>query len=389
MNEVLDLLRASFARLDWAWVLASLPFAVGAYVYARRRRQHAMAALGHAPLIAKLTESVNPTARWVRAALAVLALGAVSFGLMRPQHGGVAKVIPTQGLDIVLAVDYSKSMLVDDVYPSRTQRLEAELAHFLDDARARGDRVGVVVFAGAARGMPVTSDTRLLNMYLSHADPRTENPGGTAVGKALRMSLDLLLEARRGGAALQQEAGGPEQSEAGQGEAGQGTGAVVADEADQVIILLTDGEDNASNPMEVAAEAAKLGVRIFTVGIGSKSGQPVMKYDKAGNPDGWAKNEEGQVVMTRLDEETLKALAKETGGEYIHVKAESFGLDEVREKMAGLAAAQREDKVQIEREESFPFVIFPAFLLLCGALVISDRRPPLASQAERNLKELA
>ena len=114
-----------------------------------------------------------------------------------------------------------------------------------------------------------------------------------------------------------------------------------------------------------------------------------MKYDKAGEPDGWAKNAEGQVVMTRLDEETLKALAKVTRGEYIHVKAESFGLDEVREKMAGLAAAQREDKVQIEREESFPFVIFPAFLLLCGALMISDRRPPTPSQTERSRQEVA
>ena len=84
------------------------------------------------------------------------------------------------------------------------------------------------------------------------------------------------------------------------------------DEADQVIILLTDGEDNASEPMAIAAEARQLGVRIFTVGIGSKSGQPVMKFDAKGEPDGWVKDDEGNVVMTRLDEETLEAIAEET-----------------------------------------------------------------------------
>ena len=376
MTELFDLLRATFARLDWAWVLLGIPLAISAYVYGRKKRAAAMHSLGYAPLIARLTDSVNPTARWVRAGLVVAALGATAFGLMRPQHGGVAKVIPTRGLDIVLAVDYSKSMLVDDVYPSRIERLEAELAHFLDDARARGDRVGVVVFAGAARGMPVTSDTRLLKMYLAQADPKTENPGGTAIGKALKMSLELLLEARRGGASVDlPPVEGEDPSPAPQ----------ALDEADQVIILLTDGEDNASEPLAMAEEARKLGVRIFTVGIGSKSGQPVMKFDERGNADGWVKDDEGNVVMTRLDEETLETLAKETKGDYIHVSAERFGLDEVREKMAGLAAAQREDEVQIEREESYPFVILPAFLLLCFALGISDRR----SESDGFAKEAA
>ena len=126
MNELMDLLRAVFARLDWAWVLLAIPVAIGAYAYGRRRRREAMQSLGYAPLIVRLTDSVNPTARWVRAGFVVASLALVAFGLMRPQHGGVAKVIPTRGLDIVLAVDYSKSMLVDDVYPSRIERLEAE-----------------------------------------------------------------------------------------------------------------------------------------------------------------------------------------------------------------------------------------------------------------------
>jgi Ca-activated chloride channel family protein len=195
---------------------------------------------------------------------------------------------------------------------------------------------------------------RLLRLYLERADPRTENPGGTAIGKALAQSLRFLREARA-------------ESEELAGEAGSG-------EADQVIILLTDGEDTVSKPLEVAQEAAQLGVRIFAVGIGSKSGEPIQKFDENGEPDGFVTDESGKYVMTRLDEETLKALAEATGGAYVHVEPDKFGLDAVRDLMADLSRSQRQDTIEIHREEGFAFLVLPAFFLLVIALAIPDRR---------------
>lgn len=359
MNEdAANLAELVFARLDYAYFLVLIPAAVGAYLWAAKQRRKAVEQLGNPALLERLLATVDPGKRLIRALLAVLGLTAVILGMLRLQYGGTAKVKPARGLDIVLAVDYSKSMLAQDVYPSRSERLEAELTRFLDESGRRGDRVGVVIFAGEARGFPLTSDMGVLSLFLSHADPRHENPGGTAVGKAIDKSIDLLVAVRRDT---------DDDGEALDGE--------VIEQADQIIILLTDGEDTIGDPLEVAAQAAQLGIRIYTVGIGSTSGEPVMTYDENGEPVGYATDAEGKPQMTRLDAETLKALAKATKGEYIHVDADHFGLDAVRELVAGLATAQREQSIDIHREEGFIFFLVPAALLLSAALAIGDRRP--------------
>jgi Ca-activated chloride channel family protein len=347
----MDWLREYFGRLEWSWVLLALPLAVAAYAWASRQRRRSMQALGNPQLVRRLIGTVATGNRLVREIAVLLALAGIGVGLMRPLHGGHATVVPSAGLDIVLAVDYSKSMLADDVYPSRIERLEAELEHFLDDARKRGDRVGLVVFAGAARGVPLTSDTRLLSMYLKKADPRTENPGGTALGPAIKLGLNFLLESRRSA------------SEAG-----------TEGEADQVLVLMTDGEDTASRPLELIEEAKQVGVRVYTVGIGSQLGQPVVKVDENGEPNGWVMDDEGNPVVTRLDAKTLETIAKETRGKYIHVSPDRFGLDEVRLALSDLHTAVRDEEVEIEREEGYAFAIAPALLLLCLGLALPDRR---------------
>jgi Ca-activated chloride channel family protein len=189
-------------------------------------------------------------------------------------------------------------------------------------------------------------------MYLDRADPRTENPGGTAIGKALDLGVELLLDARAAHASA--------------GDA--------AASADQVLVLLTDGEDTQSRPLEVAERAAQAGIRIFTVGIGSKTGEPVMKFSADGEPDGYQTDDEGNVVMTRLDETTLRALAEATKGQYVHASADAFGLDAVSDALGGLARAAREDTLEIHREEGYVLLVAPALLVLCVSLALGDRR---------------
>jgi Ca-activated chloride channel family protein len=246
------------------------------------------------------------------------------------------------------------------VYPTRSERLEAELTRFLDESGRRGDRVGVVIFAGEARGFPLTSDMGVLSLFLSHADPRYENPGGTAIGKALDKAIDLLVAVRRDNA--DDEVIDP----LAEGE--------TIEQADQLVILLTDGEDTVGQPLELASRAAQLGIRVYTVGIGSTSGEPVMRYDENGEPVGYATDADGKPQMTRLDADTLQSLAKATKGEYVHVDADHFGLDEVRELVEGLATAQREQSIDIHREEGSLFFLVPALLLLSGSLALGDRR---------------
>ncbi len=347
------------ARADLWWVLLLAPLAALAFIWAARRRRQGIRALGQRALVERLVASVHPGNRLIAAIATVGAIICIAIALMRVQYGGTAKIIPAAGLDIVIAVDYSKSMLARDVYPSRSERLEAELRRFLDRAAARGDRVGVVVFAGAARGLPLTRDMRLLKLYLQKADPLTENPGGTAIGKSLRLALSYMIDGRRGDAQVID------------GDASEPT---PTSEADQVIIVLTDGEDTSSKPRVMATEAARLGVRIFTVGIGSRSGEPIQKFNAKGEPDGYQVDEEGNYLMTRVDEELLKALAEETGGRFVHVSPDRFGLDDVEAWMTDLSRAQREDTVEIHRDEGFVFLVIPALALLVIGLGLGDRR---------------
>lgn len=362
-----------WARLDWWWAALVVPVAVAAFVWAERARGRARAALGRPELVARLLATVDRGNRLAQSICVVAALGLLAAALLRPQFGGKVDVVPASGLDVVLAVDYSKSMLAADVYPSRSERLEAELARFLDDASRRGDRVGVVVFAGAARGFPVTADARLLKNYLQAADPKTERPGGTAIGRALKLSLEFLVDARKSDADV-----GPDGKAAVTNTPDAPSDAPPA-QNDQAIILLTDGEDTESKPVDAAKEAAKLGVRVYTVGIGSKSGEPIQKFDDEGNPDGFVTDEQGNYVMTRIDAPLLEEIAKLTGGSFVHVDPEHFGLDEVREQLEGLSRSRREVSIEILRDEGFSFLLVPALVLLLVALVLPDRKKAVAS----------
>ena len=366
-KEVLGLFEeVVLAREDLLWLLVLVPLAAAAYIWAARQRRRALASLGNPVLVERLVGTVHHASRVVAAVLSVLAVFLLCAALTRVQYGGETKIVPASGLDIVLAVDYSKSMLARDVYPSRSERLAAELQRFLDEADRRGDRVGLVVFAGAARGLPVSRDSRILKLYLDKADPRTENPGGTAIGKALKLSLQYLIDARRAAATGPDDPTRSKRTDQPE--------EVPPAEADQVIILLTDGEDTVSRPLEIAAEAARVGVRIYTVGIGSKSGEPIQKFTPDGTPDGYVTDDKGNYLMTRVDEDTLREIAKTTGGEYVLVEPDKFGLDRVAAWIRDLSKGQREDTVTAHREEGYAFLVAPALLLLALSLLLPERK---------------
>ncbi len=346
-------------RWDLAWLFVLVPLVVAGYLWAARQRRRAIAGLGNQELVARLVGSVHHGNRLVIAVATTLAMLCLVVAMLRPQYGGTTRIVPVGGLDVVLVVDYSKSMLAKDVYPSRSERLAAELTRYLDEAERRGDQTGLVVFAGAARGLPVSRDTRILKLYLEKADPRTENPGGTAIGKALKLAIQYLVDSRKANQeAVAQSAGD----------------APPPPEADQIIILLTDGEDTTSRPLEMAAEAAKLGIRVYTVGIGSKSGEPIQKFNAEGQPDGYVTDDKGNYLMTRVDEDTLKKIAEATGGQHALVEPDRFGLEAVSEWTRELTRGQRADTVTLHREEGYPFLVAPGLLLLAIAMALGERR---------------
>ncbi|HXI60493.1 MAG TPA: VWA domain-containing protein, partial [Polyangia bacterium] len=277
------------------WLLLLVPAAVLGYALSFAQRRRLLARLGDVPLIRKMASSVSTARRVLRAAEVVLALALLALALARPQAGGRAKLTKQPGLDLIVALDFSRSMLAKDVYPSRLERAKRELERLMD--KLGGDRIGLVAFAGETLTYPPTTDYAAVKLFWRDMGPWDMPVGGTAIGRAMRSGLDLLTRLRAGG--------GPTRA--------------------QVILLLTDGEDTDSEPLEVADQASKLGVKVFTVGIGSRSGELIPEFDDKGTITGYVKDQDGKYVTSRLGEATLRQIAEKTGGEYFHADPKRFG----------------------------------------------------------------
>jgi Ca-activated chloride channel family protein len=326
------------------WLLLAVPAVVLAYVVTFARRRRLLAALGSHVLIARMADSVSVPRKVLRAIYVTVAVGLLAFALARPQAGGRARLEKQQGLDIVVALDFSKSMLARDIYPSRLERAKRELERLID--RLAGDRIGLVAFAGETLTYPPTTDYAAVKLFWRDLTPNDMPVGGTAIGRALNASLDLLKRLR---------------SKATQNRS-------------QIILLLTDGEDTESEPLVVAEEAQRLGVKIFAVGIGSRSGELVPHVTDEGVTVGYLKDREGKYVTSRLAEDMLSQIALKTGGEYLRADAKHFGVEAIEAALNGLKRTENEARLVKRYDEVYEFLVLPAFLLLVGEACVNERR---------------
>jgi Ca-activated chloride channel family protein len=326
------------------WLLLATPAVVLAYAIAFARRRRLLNRLGQPALIARMADSASVPRKVLAAALVVLAVALLALALARPQAGGRARLEKQRGLDLVVALDFSKSMLAKDIYPSRLERAKRELERLMD--RLAGDRIGLVAFAGETLTYPPTTDYAAVKLFWRDMTPSDIPVGGTAIGRALRAGLDMLKRLRANG--------------------GETRG--------QVILLLTDGEDTESEPMEVADEAVKLGVKVFAVGIGSRSGELVPEVNEEGQPQGYVKDRDGKYVTSRLSEDLLSKLAARTGGEYLRADARHFGVEAIEAALAGLKRTESEARLVKRYDEVCEYLLLPAFLILVGEACLNERR---------------
>jgi Ca-activated chloride channel family protein len=326
------------------WLLLAAPAVVLALAIGFARRRRLLNRLGDAGLIDLMTASVSVPRKVLAASLVVLAVMLLALGLTRPQAGGRARLEKQRGLDIVVALDFSKSMLAKDIYPSRLERAKRELERLMD--RLAGDRIGLVAFAGETLTYPPTTDYAAVKLFWRDMTPSDLPVGGTGIGRALKSGLEMLKRLRAKG--------------------GETRG--------QVILLLTDGEDTVSEPMEVADEAAQLGVKIFSVGIGSRSGELVPDLNEEGQAQGYVKDHDGKYVTSRLSEDLLSKIAARTGGEYLRADARHFGVETIEAALSGLKRTENEARLVKRYDEVCEYLLLPAFLILVGEACLNQRR---------------
>lgn len=319
-----------FGSPKWLNALALIPLMALLLVYgARQRRRELIRFTG-----ARMSDPLAPGRSWRKGLLkALLRLGAFTLlvlALARPQFGSQLVKMERQGIDLVIALDVSVSMLAEDMKPNRLERAKQEIIDLIGGLR--GDRVGIVAFAGDAFVLcPLTVDYNAALMFANTADVDIVSKQGTAIDKALETSLGLFGE---------------------------------DNQADRAIILVTDGESHDGDPVEAARSGQERGIRVYTIGIGNPGGELIPLRGMDGSVSGYKKDSEGETVLTRLDERTLRQIANVTGGKYLPATREGLELKVLYREIAGLEKKTIEGEFVERKVERFVWFLFGSFVLL-------------------------
>jgi len=330
-------------RFGSAWALLWLlcvPLVALLFWYGSVRRRRALERFGELALIRQMSQTVSHRARMAKSALILTALGFAAIALARPQFGTRVETVRRKGVDLVIALDLSKSMLAEDVAPNRLQRSKLEIQRLI--SRLRGDRVGLIAFAGQAFVQsPLTSDYAAARLFLNAMDPDLIPVQGTDLGAAIDLALDAFSD---------------EPVE------------------ERVIIVVTDGEDHEGGIDDAVARAVEAGVRIYTVGVGSADGVPIPEFASNGVRRGFKRDADGTVITTALDEATLKRVAEATGGRLYRSTPEASELTDLIEDVTTLAGREIDSREITQFEEQFQIFLGIALALLFAEAWLTDRR---------------
>lgn len=341
------------------------------------RRRRVLEKIGHAPMLARMISSLSLRRRVLKIALLVTALTLLIAALARPQVEGESTV-RQRGIDVAVVMDFSKSMLASDVYPSRFDAMLEEVDKLIRELEA--DRVAPILFAGAAVHFPLTHDHEAARLLYTKITPLDLAPGSD-LGEAVLVARCVLrpevadtactrIGGDRGG-------GDPLRGDNDVGPALAQEPAVV--DRGRAIVLFTDGEDTAGRARHEVEQAAKLGIQVYIVAVGTPTGELIPELSPDGRTrSGWKKADDGSFVITRLDQSGLTELAKLAGGvdnHYFWLDPKSFAdrADLLRE-LRRLKKGDLDERVMNTPKEVYQWLLFPAFLLLVIEACIGERR---------------
>ena len=325
-----------FANPHILWLLLLLPLMLAALVVVGISRRRNIARFGNPELLKSLMGDVSEWRVKTKTILFLVAFVCVVFAAARPQFGSRLKEQKSRGIEMMLVVDVSNSMLAEDFAPNRLDRTRYAIDRLLADMSQ--DRVGLVVFAGEAKvQLPITTDYRMARSFAKRLSPELVSVQGTDVSDAIDLA-SLSFSQREG--------------------------------ASRVIILITDGEAHDSDALAAAERAAERGIRIFTIGIGSPKGAPIQIGGE------FIKDEKGEMVVSRLNEELLQSIAEKGNGGYIRASNAEFGLSEIVEEIEKMEKSELSTLRFDEYNEQFYWILWVVLGLLLLEGLLLDRRNP-------------
>lgn len=321
-------------NFEWLW---TLPLIVGVFYLSSWRRKGQMRRFGDVTLVQKLILSFNPSKRLIKRLLLLLAVFFVILALCQPHFRTREITVERKGVDVMIAVDVSRSMLAKDIQPTRLEKAKLELSSLIDHLKQ--DRIGIVAFAGEAFiQCPLTLDRGAAKLFLTTLSPNLIPTPGTMIGAAINVATQAFTEKEKDYKAL---------------------------------ILLTDGEDQGSNPIQAAKKAKQNGVRIFTIGIGTADGSTVPGEFAGG---GVKKDRQGQIVISKLDERLLREIATETQGAYYRSSGGELEIEGLIGEIRKMSQKGLKSEKIFEYDENYQFFLIPAIILLLLEMILSERK---------------
>lgn len=331
-----------FSNPEYLFLLLAIPAFVGLFWLSIRKQKNWIKSFGSYHTVLKLIPGHSFIRYWTKFTIASVAYVLIILSLAGPQVGAKLTEVKRKGMEMIIALDVSNSMLAQDIKPSRIERAKQAISQLID--RFSNDRIGLVVFAGDAYiQLPVTNDYASAKLFLSAINPGMVTKQGTAIGTAIELAANSFSPTSNTG---------------------------------KVIVVISDGENHIDDPLEAAKMAADNGISIYTIGIGSPNGAPIPIGD---NKD-FLKDNEGKVVITRLDEETLTKIAITANGKYVRASNTQFGLLPLYEALKMVERKEFKDKVYSEFNEQYQYILAIAIALLILEIVILDRKTTLLSK---------
>lgn len=326
---------AFYLHLFWL-----IPILIIFFVFVFKWKTRALKRFGNLELLQKLTASTSRGRQILKVILILFSILFMILSLGRPQIGTKLEEVKREGVDIIIALDVSLSMMAEDIKPSRLEKAKHEIDNFID--LLEGDRVGLIAFAGIPFVQcPLTLDYSAAKLFLDIMDVKLIPQPGTAVGDAILLAVKTFEQRER---------------------------------KHKVLVLITDGEDHAGEPLKAAEVAEKQGVVIYTVGVGSVKGVPIPLYNKQGNNVGFKKDRQGEVVTSKLDEITLEKIALQTNGKYYRATG---GEDELKKIYADISKMEKKELASVkfsQYEDRFQYILVFAIILLVAEIFIPERK---------------
>ena len=302
-------------------------------------RKNALAEFGDLKLLENLMPDVSISRYKWKFFLILLALTSLIVGIANPQIGSELKTVKRKGVEVIIALDISNSMLAEDINPNRLTRAKRAISKLIDDLN--GNNIGMIVFAGEAYvQLPVTSDYASAKMFLNTINTNMVGVQGTAIGSAIELADESFTK---------------------------------DNDKNKALIIITDGENHEDDAIKLAKDANKKGIVVNTIGLGSTKGTPIPVIDKFGRKD-YRRDKDGKVVMTKLNEDLLTKIAISGGGEYIHAGNSNFGLNSIVDNISNMDKQEFESKVFSDYEDRFQYFIGFALFLMLLELILLERK---------------